>query len=192
MQYLYVQISIHAPRRERPEFHEVNELGQNFNPRSPEGATLVRERLVGECDISIHAPRRERPLPYTIQGVGWVFQSTLPGGSDLDYVWDAEYSKQFQSTLPGGSDRMLGRDCSSPHYFNPRSPEGATAARRHGQESVLISIHAPRRERRVRCCGELGCLDFNPRSPEGATERHNPHHYPHIFQSTLPGGSDKT
>ena len=54
--------------------------------------------------------------------------------------------------------------------FNPRSPEGAT---RHGGLVPIdqhISIHAPRRERRVGAgpCG-VRRLHFNPRSPEGAT-----------------------
>ena len=97
-------------------------------------------------------------------------------------------------------------------HFNPRSPEGATRPSGAAVLGILISIHAPRRERRKASRTSPVGQNFNPRSPEGATltvrdlrrravisihapRRERPitwraHHVGLIFQSTLPGGSD--
>ena len=96
----------------------------------------------------------------------------------------------FQSTLPGGSDDGL-----------LQLPD-----------DLLISIHAPRRERPKSSPTKEQTWNFNPRSPEGATflpldkptfdvisihaprrERpmpDKPDRCITLFQSTLPGGSD--
>ena len=80
---VFDKISIHAPSRERPYYHESCTYRLYFNPRSLAGATDSGYLVPIFVDISIHAPSRERPV------------STLAGH------WSA---KQFQSTLPRGSD----------------------------------------------------------------------------------------
>ena len=75
------------------------------------------------------------------------FQSTLPGGSDGIHDIGQAFQDTFQSTLPGGSDK-----------------DGSLL-----DDEALISIHAPRRERR----------DARSRGDVLSS-----------FQSTLPGGSD--
>ena len=82
------------------------------------------------------------------------------------------------------------QDAVLPH-FNPRSLTGATIAYAALAVFLLISIHAPSRERlnyHWQCNGFRHY--FNPRSLTGAT----PCHYAVLayrrFQSTLPHGSD--
>ena len=206
-------ISIHAPRRERPMIFGIPGLFQlDFNPRSPEGATVFEVEGLQRPVISIHAPRRERPACPWGECDVIEFQSTLPGGSDRHVTVEAEIGGisihaprrerrtrdtftgttshfnprspegatamtitaamtlyRFQSTLPGGSDSTIPASPCTREDFNPRSPEGATLQPRHPRHDLQISIHAPRRER------PRPCRVFLSR---------------HIFQSTLPGGSD--
>ncbi len=55
-------------------------------------------------------------------------------------------------------------------YFNPRSLAGATRDKVKAEKKLIISIHAPSRERRIcsQFCRHYG--DFNPRSLAGATK----------------------
>ena len=105
---LYIDISIHAPRKgERP---------------SAEGALLHRGK------ISIHAPRKGERLTSCCSNFTLIssFQSTLPArGSDmLDPDWPG-WEDVFQSTLPArGSDHAPSCPLRRCTYFNPRSPQG--------------------------------------------------------------------
>ena len=98
-----------------------------------------------------------------------IFQSTLPCGSDCMMTKLCCSIIRFQSTLPCGSDRV---------YFT---------------EYIItkISIHAPLRER-PRPSGHCqSSAHFNPRSLAGATELFKKiFTSQHLFQSTLPCGSD--
>ena len=130
----------------------------------------MRIRHESACHrISIHAPRRERLESEALKLVLNVFQSTLPGGSDAQVHTGDTVVTKFQSTLPGGSDfrHLCGNGPSS--HFNPRSPEGATRLHHDTLVLLIISIHAPRRERHARADSVSVKLPF---------------------QSTLPGGSD--
>ncbi len=75
----------------------------------------------------------------------------------------------FQSTLPRGSDQLY-----------------ADIKRQH----MSISIHAPSRERLSTAWLMLTSSNFNPRSLAGATISRPNSRSRHIFQSTLPRGSD--
>ena len=57
----------------------------------------------------------------------------------------------FQSTLLRRSDPGNGTDLRSNNGFNPRSCEGATNSVRDRSVHLLVSIHAPAKERR-HCC----------------------------------------
>ena len=125
----------------------------NFNPRSPKGATSCHHTSRTYSGISIHAPRRERPLClYSGRNAIYYFNPRSPkGATDREQV----------SLGPG-------------RYFNPRSPKGATWSRELFGRYDTISIHAPRRERRVNDRGiPRGGSYFNPRSPKGATLQHS-------------------
>ena len=123
-----LNISIHAPSRERriveglqscsslfqstlPRGSDIAPLdcystaGGYFNPRSLAGATYYNSIKCIKIQISIHAPSRER------RPAGW-------------------------------------RYCSHPYHFNPRSLAGATSSWRFQDSGYKISIHAPSRERR--------------------------------------------
>ena len=77
----------------------------------------------------------------------------------------------FQSTLPRGSDPIYAIESINACYnFNPRSLAGATAMPPIYTTSIIISIHAPSRERPTVLHPRVVCiLDFNPRSLAGAT-----------------------
>ena len=76
---------------------------------------------------------------------------------------------RFQSTLPYGSDVFAPVYRSAPRNFNPRSLTGATLCDHCKHDELVISIHAPLRERLTLPTGF--CLSRK-------------------FQSTLPYGSD--
>ncbi len=142
---------------------------ENFNPRSLAGATL-RPSLMLILEIMYFNPR------------------SLSGATGGGIV--AQLLEQFQSTLPRGSE-----------------------ADEHLLQAVLrISIHAPSRERPGAHPAPCRARHFNPRSLSGATgpsavacdwsRYFNPRSLAgatllcrlssmlHLFQSTLPSGSD--
>ena len=170
--------------------------------------------MTSEVRISIHASRREGRGAKNTGRFGGGFQSTLPGGSDARVGDTILRLGVFQSTLPGGSDTRHPQTRTACPYFNPRSPEGATLRPVSHSLRLGMSIHAPRRERPLGCGSANGdsyfnprspegathhpphppcpAGDFNPRSPEGATHSHDSSSWSLAFQSTLPGGSDRT
>ena len=76
-------ISIHAPSRERlPNLSLSQRINSYFNPRSLAGATHVMPGDDERAAISIHAPSRERQCTIHCKCIAWKFQSTLPRGSD--------------------------------------------------------------------------------------------------------------
>ena len=78
--------------------------------------------------------------------------------------------RAFQSTLPHGSDIFDRPRGGLFLHFNPRSLTGATLKVRRLKMSVIISIHAPSRERHISLLNKLMKLSyFNPRSLTGAT-----------------------
>ena len=58
-------------------------------------------------------------------------------------------------------------------YFNPRSREGATCRFCYANKTIVISIHAPAKERPSSQNMRRLRSDFNPRSREGATQSDN-------------------
>ena len=78
-----VNISIHAPLRERPFGGSANIVSTGISIHAP-----LRERPFGgsanivSTGISIHAPLRERHAHVNGPSVVCIFQSTLPYGSD--------------------------------------------------------------------------------------------------------------
>ena len=163
----------------------------NFNPRSLTGATAYSNQLVLQSKISIHAPSRERQLLPLLLTITLVFQSTLPHGSDLVFQVKQLATPLFQSTLPHGSDIPRRAVYGPSNHFNPRSLTGATEMLAHMLHDVIISIHAPSRERRGLKNTTKEADNFNPRSLTGATTIGlSDCMLPLQFQSTLPHGSD--
>ncbi len=166
----------------------------DFNPRSPEGATSdAAISRAPQNDFNPRSPEGATNRSWTLPPKFLLFQSTLPGGSDKNMSGLVKRQHLFQSTLPGGSDPQPYEIVNSPINFNPRSPEGATTSCLDAFDRVVISIHAPRRERRfsaayirfVLCRFQstlpggsdpemheeaVAYMNFNPRSPEGATQ----------------------
>ena len=92
-----VQISIHAPLRERSTQREKMNTSSYFNTRSLTGAKQQRSRQKRQ-KISIHAPLRERS-PSTRFGRCLVFQYTLPYGSEARISWIRYYDISIHAPL---------------------------------------------------------------------------------------------
>ena len=119
------------------------------------------------------------------------FQSTLPYGSDAVYAAVNNKLDKFQSTLPYGSDRCRRKLHRADKYFNPRSLTGATRAIYLFLLFIVISIHAPLRERLSMLYNGANISGISIHAPlrerqcgggDIRTARQ--------FQSTLPYGSD--
>ena len=76
---------------------------------------------------------------------------------------------RFQSTLPYGSDRFLSFLKSLFLVFQSTLPCGSDSIRINAAEFILISIHAPLRERPTLHNITSYLPNFNPRSLTGAT-----------------------
>ena len=123
----YMNISIHAPLRER--LHQLGDTDRNpyFNPRSLTGATRLTTCSNAWLVISIHAPLRERPEKVNL------------------FDQDMYFNPRSLTGATTAADNQLWAFL----YFNPRSLTGAT---HHSLLLILqnlISIHAPLRERLV-------------------------------------------
>ncbi len=119
-------ISIHAPSRERPWVLPSASFASYFNPRSLTGAT--------------------RPLRHYSDVPRYFNPRSLTGATTCRFL-AMSYRRLFQSTLPHGSDFVHNR--LHLHYinFNPRSLTGATTFQTTHYILIVISIHAPSRER---------------------------------------------
>ena len=167
-------ISIHAPLRERPlPLGEEYKTHENISIHAP-----LRERPLKKgadpnfVKISIHAPLRERRY-------GMVYTSK---------------TRSFQSTLPYGSDSDIKVTCTGFHDFNPRSLTGATFSQTpqgsplsefqstlpYGSDDmdlidvaydIVISIHAPLRERLTGFAQRFSVITFQSTLPYGSDLR---------------------
>ena len=164
-------VSIHAPSRERPDIIPALRQDFSFNPRSLTGATIEdKVRVMYAIGVSIHAPSRERRAPTESTMPVVLFQSTLPHGSDYNHTAKDAPEWEFQSTLPHGSDAVARHDYESSGEFQSTLPHGSDAFWPFNKiKEILVSIHAPSRER-------LLCFGWFPADVR--------------FQSTLPHGSD--
>ena len=206
-------ISIHAPSRERPTCLDCSIPQNKFQSTLPRGSDFVLFFALF-CYIIFQStlPRGSdnglicRALTLRI------FQSTLPRGSDRYFDYEAFARDLFQSTLPRGSDKQQAEISDFSDNFNPRSLAGATEQRLTLGASLIISIHAPSRERLAGVDKVSYDDNFNPRSLAGATSFRqgsymiNGYFNPRslagatqrllivklvlLFQSTLPRGSD--
>ena len=120
-------ISIHAPSRER--------LGCN--------GTSTTQQI-----ISIHAPSRERLFrwPYICCRCG-NFNPRSLAGATLQAVTNHLTCRHFNPRSLAGATTTKMLSCFGDMYFNPRSLAGATMKRRQTKKHIVISIHAPSRER---------------------------------------------
>ena len=166
-----MNISIHAPLRERPPDFIL-----------PNGIII----------ISIHAPLRERQLTaYYLQVYGQ-FQSTLPCGSDFKVFKPRDGVIAFQSTLPCGSDLREYLATYRADSFQSTLPCGSDLLRKKkATPAFWISIHAPLRERLKLMIGLFAAFIFQSTLPCGSDKStRTAFLLSNQFQSTLPCGSD--
>ena len=124
--FLFLQISIHAPREGSDRDNIRKPLADlNFNPRSPRG---------------------ERPPIPTASKSAMPFQSTLPArGATLGVVNKNLSEKLFQSTLPARGATLLDLRVPICDIFQSTLPaRGATTDGMTPDSPRVISIHAPR------------------------------------------------
>ena len=119
-----VQISIHAPSRERPQINSQGSAIVQFQSTLPRGSDCV-----GFCEFDKYANFNPRSLAgatafYQRQCVERLFQSTLPRGSDTVSVCTIVVPA-FQSTLPRGSDSGLMSSTDKVKLFQSTLPRGS-------------------------------------------------------------------
>ena len=146
-----MQISIHAPSRERPEDRNPLVGIYHFNPRSLAGATSRK----------------------AVELTGLEFQSTLPRGSDLPTGIKAYMQDDISIHAPSRERRLLQLHFSHSHYFNPRSLAGATVILTIYFILLSISIHAPSRERRTCYLDDFYNCRFQSTLPRGSDQMQN-------------------
>ena len=120
-----------------------------------------------------------------------LFQSTLPCGSDTGLYGTSGFVMNFNPRSLAGATASCQRRDFADINFNPRSLAGATCSSSSWMQALIISIHAPLRERHgfrhaVAAQAEISihaplrerpapaqhrrpCRNFNPRSLAGAT-----------------------
>ena len=146
---LSIDISIHAPSRERPPMTLPCITEDTISIHAPSRERRINTgNIVIKHLISINAPSRERLKSLIARLRRTIFQSTLPRGSDRQASDQYNYS-DISIHAPSRERR---KECRGNlflgDYFNPRSLAGATAALLEYVPQCAISIHAPSRERR--------------------------------------------
>ena len=143
------RISIHAPLRERLKWSKRLPKPRPFQSTLPCGSDrwVPAEQQILLC-ISIHAPLRERLVMLVLVIIVLINFNprSLAGATVRTSTIDHNYNK-FQSTLPCGSDAVASQIDAARRHFNPRSLAGATVLFLSSVFFVIISIHAPLRER---------------------------------------------
>ncbi len=145
-------ISIHAPRRERPTERAgpVDDFGISIHAPRRERHDAI-PFIASHIDISIHAPRRERLdihriPPYNKHN----FNPRSPKGATHYGDVGIFVVNDFNPRSPKGATSAAMFLPILSDYFNPRSPKGATYTHLDNPGFPgKISIHAPRRERRL-------------------------------------------
>ena len=143
----------------------------DFNPRSLTGATHAHKIVGRALAISIHAPLRERPVLAVPVVVPTSFQSTLPYGSDHIIITAILALNNFNPrSLTGATrsapcstdlgsisihapsrERLSRFSCSgNKALFQSTLPYGSDYEYGLLNKPVVISIHAPLRERQRR------------------------------------------
>ena len=167
-------ISIHAPSRERPRYSGRCKRASGISIHAPSRERHINRRaLYALFSISIHAPSRERQYFNGLSKVGWSYFNprSLAGATPNVFV-NLFLFLNFNPRSLAGATSHLSCFVNFFTYFNPRSLAGATVLCRYCYCIVLISIHAPSRER--------------PHNRVAGKTHHQ------RFQSTLPRGSDSS
>ena len=168
----FIQISIHAPSRERLDFYwpSFAHLGisihapsrerfcalvgflamSDFNPRSLAGATVWYSIYKHQKAISIHAPSRER-LQYSVNAsnVAYFNPRSLAGATLLFYR-SFFYSKNFNPRSLAGATPLTSTTTADIHISIHAPSRERLKNVAMGLLGTLISIHAPSRERRIK------------------------------------------
>ena len=143
----FFRVSIHAPVRVRPRFHDYITSLDCFNSRTREGATKPEHINTGRDS----------------------FNSRTREGATSMQVFVGECVGFNSRTREGATTRPT--KSRSSRRFNSRTREGATP---EGGDSIprrRVSIHAPVRVRHTVTAVQVTVDGFNSRTREGATER---------------------
>ena len=163
-------ISIHAPSRERPDLPDQYPFNQVISIHAPSRERHNPANLLPFIqDISIHAPSRERPK---IKRICWkqnYFNPRSLAGATTCTAWAIVVFVYFNPrSLAGATACFFCKNLGQLH-FNPRSLAGATVNTVSRFIVIVISIHAPSRERLPLLLPARAPAYFNPRSLAGAT-----------------------
>ena len=164
----WVDISIHAPSRERPLKTYTPSILFNFNPRSLTGATRRKLAAHADLEISIHAPSRERRGNPAGDGGGAGISIHAPSRERPPIYGNAPLAL-ISIHAPSRERPGLISTLSAWSIFQSTLPHGSDQTQNNPQMTAKISIHAPSRERP--CCRKTCPPKYR-------------------FQSTLPHGSD--
>ena len=142
-------ISIHAPSRER----RASALSANYN-----------------LGISIHAPSRERPVWYDIYKLNKAISIHAPSRERRKGCQSSSWYSYFNPRSLAGATTGFAQRYSAIIFQStlPRGSDGSLTVK--GNSTIIISIHAPSRERLLLLSRQIITL---------------------VFQSTLPRGSDR-
>ena len=163
-------ISIHAPLRERPDVDIVRMAVGRFQSTLPYGSDSYKAVRGVDSFISIHAPLRERLADFGFPDL------------DMEISIHAPLRERLKS-----QHRIFWR-----HYFNPRSLTGATNSYCRKASGIMISIHAPLRERRRLPQGVWCGQGISIHAPLRERQKlYRLEDTDELFQSTLPYGSDQ-
>ena len=164
------KISIHAPSRERhSDVQGRLRRSQDFNPRSLTGATIFHILFVS----------------------AFSFQSTLPHGSDAGVKNGRAFLSDFNPRSLTGATSFAISPINAP-IFQSTLPHGSDCICICFIVRILISIHAPSRERLILACLLVLVILFQSTLPHGSDiSFFNGNFFYFIFQSTLPHGSDE-
>ena|GEM_PF-1599253 len=162
-------ISIHAPSRERRSIRLFLGRNTDFNPRSLAGATFQIMVNQPSTPISIHAPSRERPRRCTRWlRVIYFNPRSLAGATARCGIIPIRYT-DFNPRSLAGATYLIKRFMLKVLPFQSTLPRGSDWAYQQQNAHQFISIHAPSRERPMKCLLSWRGKYFNPRSLAGAT-----------------------
>ena len=163
-----VDISIHAPSRERPSHPWIIPRSLQFQSTLPHGsdptmiATIISQRYFNPRSLT----GATRTVTKNSANISYFNPRSLTGATAESV--DSSLQPSFQSTLPHGSDREVQGSFLLKLYFNPRSLTGATDDHIRWSPVTGISIHAPSRERRITTCLVLIIPQFQSTLPHGS------------------------
>jgi len=130
---------------------------------------MTYKKMIESVVISIHAPKRERPYGCFLRRSIYGISIHAPKRERLLFVHFYPSCVNFNPRSQAGATICSFVLKCGTRYFNPRSQAGATCLCWQCLAGLVISIHAPKRERHPMRPKQRLPSHFNPRSQAGAT-----------------------